>query len=105
MESIIRDLQEKRGCKTIKRPDKVIKIEVHFWTDGIVPPDKEKRIPKVAWDFGTIHILKNEGHGIRRSKPIHYNNLSELQATIEKAFAERGIRLIHSQKYGTPYYP
>lgn len=105
MQSIIGDLLKKRGSKIIDHPDKVIKIEVHFWTNGILP-DKKKRIPKVACDYGTIHILKNQGHGIKRSKPIHYGALTELPAVIEKAFAERGIRLVHSGKYGpTPYYP
>ena len=103
MESIIKELGEKRGEKTIEHGDKEIKIEVHFLTNDLAT-SKEKCIPKVAWDFGTVHILKNDGHGIERSDPIHYSTLSELQATIERAFAERGIRLIHSQKYGTPYY-
>jgi hypothetical protein len=103
MESIKKELRESRGEKIIEHGDKVLKIEVHFWTDHIVP-DKKKRIPKVALDSGTLHILKNEGHGIRRSKSIPFNSLSELQPTIEKAFKDMGINLIHSRKYRSVYY-
>ena len=60
MESIIKELREKRGERVIEHGDKVIKIEVHFWINDLAE-GKEKCIPKVAWDFGTVHILKNMG--------------------------------------------
>jgi len=103
-DSIIKELRESRGEKKVEHGDKVIKIEVHFWTNDIAS-DEKRRIPKVAWDSGTIHILKNEGHGIKRSEPIHFNSLSELQSTIETAFKKRRMSLLHSRKYRPVYYP
>lgn len=101
---IVGKMREKTGEKEVEYGDKVIKIEVHFWTHGIVS-DEEKRIPKVAWDSGTIHILRNDGHEIERSEPIHFESLSELQPTIEASFKERGMSLLHSRKYGPVCYP
>ena len=63
----------------------MLKVEVEFWTDQIAS-EKGKLVPKVAWDSGTLHILKNEGHANERSKAIPFESLSELQPTIEKAF-------------------
>jgi hypothetical protein len=104
LDSIIRNLREARGVKEIPHGDKVIKIEVHFWTDDLIS-NKEMRIPKVAWDYGTLHILKNDGHGIERSDPIHFSSLSELTNTIENAFGERGVKLLHGKKSRPVYYP
>jgi hypothetical protein len=104
MEPIIKELLPNRVEKKVKHGDKVIKIEVHFWTDKMAS-DKEKLVPKAAWDSGTVHILKNAGHGIKRSKSFPFSSLSELQPTIEKAFKETGISLVHSSKYWSVYYP
>jgi hypothetical protein len=103
-DSTIKELRERKVERRVEHGDRVIKLEVHFWTNDIVS-DEEKRILKVAWDSGTICILKNEGHGIDRSEPIHFDSLSELQSTIERAFKEKGISLLHSEKYRAVYSP
>lgn len=104
IDSIIKELQESRGEKRVAHGNKLIKIEVRFWTDAIAS-DEKSLIPRVAWDSGTIHILKNQGHGIKGSKSIPFNSLSELQPTIEATFKKSGIILLHSRKYRRVYHP
>jgi hypothetical protein len=100
---IIKELRKSREEKKVAYGNKLIKIEVRFWTHAIAS-DKKKLIPKVAWDSGTIHVLKNPGHGIMGSKSIPFNSLSELQPTIERTFKKNGITLLHSRKYRPLYY-
>lgn len=94
-ESKIAQLREERGDKEISNPDKTIKIKIDFWTDGMIKP-KNKRVPKVCWDYGTIHIVKNKGHSIKASEPIQFDHLRELESKIRRALAEAGIEIIDS---------
>lgn len=102
LDYIIRLLREERGEKTIEHGDRTIKIELHFWTDGIAS-ERGKVVPKVCWDSGMIHILKNEGHGIERLEPIPFNSLSELEQKLEEAFRKAGIVVLKSKQ--KLYYP
>ena len=60
LDYLIQLLREERGEKTIEHSDRTIKIELHFWTDGIAS-EKGKVVPKVCWDSETIHVLKTKG--------------------------------------------
>ncbi|NIQ04260.1 MAG: hypothetical protein GWO20_00570 [Candidatus Korarchaeota archaeon] len=96
-------LEQKRGAKEIERPNKMIKIELHFWTNNI-SSEEGKAVPKVCWDSGTIHLLENEGHGIERSD-LHFHHLSELVDKIEEAVRTQGIKVLKSRQRWDIYYP
>ena len=99
---IIQLLREERGEKTVKHGERTIKIELHFWTNDIAS-ERGKVVPKVCWDSGMIHVLKNEGHGIERLGPVPFNSLSELELKLEEAFKKAGIVVLKSKE--KPYYP
>jgi len=102
LDYLIQLIREERGEKTVEHGNRVIKIELHFWTDGIAS-EKGKVVPKACWDSGTIHVLKNEGHGIERLEPIHFKSLSELEQKLEEAFKKAGIVVLKRKQ--KPYYP
>lgn len=102
LEEIRKELERKRGSVEIKMPDKTIKVQINFWTDNI-SSDNGKKVPRVCWDFGTIHVLENKGHGIERLDPIPFNSLSELIDKIEEGFTKAGVKVLKSKK--DLYYP
>jgi len=104
LEEIRKELEKERGSVEIKMPDKTIKVEVHFWTNN-VSGEEGKKVPKVCWDSGTIHVLENKGHGIEKQKEIPFNSLSELTEKIEEGFKEAGIKVLKSRKVQNVYYP
>ncbi len=98
--SVRKQLIKKRGERKVRRPDKTIKVELDFWTNDIAS-DKSKVVPKVCWDFGMIHILENQGHGLKAKRNIPFYFLTELASKIEESFEGAGIKML---KHHPVYY-
>jgi tartrate dehydratase alpha subunit/fumarate hydratase class I-like protein len=102
LDEIKKKLRKERGEIKANRPNKMIKVQLNFWTDNIASV-KEKVVPKVCWDGGFIHILQNEGHGIKRLEPIPFNGLSDLERKIEEGLKKSGVKMLKGNK--GLYYP
>jgi hypothetical protein len=103
LEDIRRELEQERGAKEVRRPDRTIKVEIHFWTNGIAR-EGGKVVPKVCMDSGVVQILENKGHGIAGEGPIPFNSFSKLVDGIEKEFRRVGIKVLKTRDPDI-YYP
>jgi hypothetical protein len=77
--------------------EKMIEVKIRFWTDGIADGVDRVR-PKHAWASGVVRMERNAAHGIRPKKPVPFNTILDLQASIEKALIQHEIRLHPSNK-------
>lgn len=87
-----------RGKDVIARHgEKMIEVKIRFWTDRIA--DGENRVrPKHAWASGVVRMEANPAHGIKPRKPVPFNTILDLQASIEKTLIQHGVRLHPSHK-------
>ena len=89
--------QEKIRGREAKFGEKMIAVEIRFWTDGIA---KEQDLikPKHAWTSGVVRVRRNESHGIIPKYPVPFNSLMELPGVIEKVLIQHGIKLHRFKK-------
>jgi len=74
---------------TVKHGDKMIKLTVYLWTDGLTG-----EADKVAWDYGTVNAKANKTRGIKPHKSgVQFRSLDELPAAIRKCATMHGITL------------
>ena len=79
--------------RAAKHGEKMISVDVSFWTDGIAE-DSDSIVPKHAWTGGFVKIRRKNAHGIKTSEnPIPFNSLMELPAKIERLLVQEGIVL------------
>jgi hypothetical protein len=101
---MVKELRKSRGEKRVTPPNRMIKLQLNFWVDGIATK-RQNIVPGACWDSGTIEILKNNAHGVSGSRSIPFNSLSELETKIEKGLENAGLKLVKSERHRPVYYP
>ena len=81
----------KTEARKPEQNQKTIRINVHFWTDGIVDPPNI--LPKHALAAGTVSLRANPSHGIKASDPIPFNSPMQIAGCIEELLIREGITL------------
>ena len=73
--------------------EKMISLDVRFWTDGIAE-EKGMIVPKHAAAAGVVKLNRNDSHGIKTTAdPIIFNSPMQLLDAIEKLLIREGITL------------
>jgi hypothetical protein len=75
----------------------MIEVKIRFWTDGIAR-NKGNVKPKHAWAAGVVRMERNPAHGIKPKKPVPFNTILDLNASIEKTLIKHGVQLHTSSK-------
>ena len=80
------------SAREAKYGEKMIEIEVRFWTDSI-STEPGKILPKHALTGGVVRIKRNASHGIVPVDAIPFNSLFDIGIAIEKVLKAQGIVL------------
>jgi hypothetical protein len=89
-------------AKEAKHGQKMIEVKVRFWTNDIAEGDGNI-IPKEAWTSGVVRVTPNPSHGIKAGRPMPFDSLMQLPATIEKMLVRENITL-HPSKRTKKYH-
>jgi len=73
--------------------ERMIGVEVRFWTNEIGDAKRGFIVPKHGWTRGVIRMRRNDSHGILPKNPRPFNSLMELPAVLERVLIEHGITL------------
>jgi len=80
-----------------KHGEKMIVVEVRFWTNGIAKK-KNHIVPKHAWWKGVVYVWSNESHGIKSREGEMFRTGMELPLAVEKALAKHGVKMQQTQR-------
>ena len=88
-ESEVKEIEEREA----KHGEKMISIDVRFWTDGIAK-EKGMIVPKHAVAAGVVKLNRNDLHGIKTTAdPVLFNTPMQLLTAIEELLIREGITL------------
>lgn len=73
---------------------KMIKVSIHFWTDGL-PKGVDK---KTAWATGAIHMMANKQRGIKHNH-VFFNRKEDLLSKLQELLDKNNVKLIKLSKY------
>lgn len=89
--------------KQADKNERMIEVKVRFWTNNIARPKRKGIIfPKQAWDSGVVRIDRNDSHGIKPGRLVHFHSFAGIPHAIEKVLIAHEITL-HIGRNGSRY--
>lgn len=80
--------------KLAGKNERMIEVKVRFWTNNIARPQHKGLIkPKQAWDSGVVRMERNESHGIKPRRLVHFHSVAGIPRAIEEVLIAHGITL------------
>ena len=84
-------------ARAVKHGDKMIEVRLRFWTDRIAE-QKDRVIPKHAWDSGVVVMDGNKSHGIAPKPPKPFNSILDLHNVLAEVLTAHGVTLHANRK-------
>ena len=76
--------------------EKMIEVRIRFWTNDIAKRKGDIE-PRHCWAAGTVHMTRNEAHGLKDDVNVKFNSMAELTAAVEKLMTQARIKMYKSR--------